>query len=526
MTKNQLNTFKMSFGFAILLTLLAYQNCAEFSGASNNEFTSYIPEESIPQCADLSSRNFNPKLDFTWSSSVHFPAYNQVMSAPVVGDINGDGYPEIAFVSYAGSDYQSDKKGVLRVLNGATRAELLSIGSNDLAPSGAVSPLLIDIDRDGTGEIVYPHYKNKEIIALNSNGSLRWRIAAEFAYNCYGGLAAADLNGDGKAEIIKNGEIIYETVNSNGAFVPSIRKYKNNGNGCSHFAMTLTSSDAAMSIIDSTGVFDLRNGSYTPRFQVNNLDCQFSCFVAAADVDSTKPGKEIIYTGFGSFRIYSASGQIITNKNLTNHLPEDVCTYSTGNVVGGGSATIGDFDGNPDTTEFAIATGRSLTIFDKAGNKLAGSSTQDCSSLSTGVTSFDFNGDGKPEILYGDEANFKVYQLSENSQNLEVLWQTPNTSGTIWEYPVVVDLDKDLSPEILVVSNNLYSSTGNNGLRIYTADPTSDRWMPTRNVWNQHNYFISNVDLYLRATSSSSVSDELAKNFRRNLPGRDIRCQE
>ncbi len=526
MQTNKKNTIKIALGFIVLTSLLTYQNCAEFTGSGDNEFTSFIPEDKVPECKVLSSSNFNPTLDYSWATPTSFPIYKQVIASPSVGDINADGYPEIAFVSFQGTNYQANKNGVLRVLDGKTKTELISIGSLDIAPSGGVTPLLIDIDGDGKGEIIYPYYNSNEVIALNNDGSLRWRANTSFSYNCYGGFSGADLNGDGTAEIIKNGEILYEVKNSDGTYNVMVRRYKETGNGCSHFAMNLTTSDASMSIIDSTGVYDLRNGQYSPRFSVINLQCGFSCFAGAADVDSTFPGKEIIYTGAGSFRIYSASGQLITNKNLTDHYPEDRCVYSDGDRVGGGSATIGDFDGDESTVEFAIATGRSLTIFDKSGNKIAGSRTNDCSSLATGVTSFDFNGDGKPEILYNDETNFKVYKVVENSADLEVLWETPNTTGTLWEYPVVADLDNDYSPEIIVVSNQVYSGTsGQNGLRIYTANKSTDQWMPTRGVWNQHNYFISNVDLNLRATSSTSVTDQLAKNFRRNLPGQDLRCK-
>ncbi len=539
MQKEQKNIFKMSLGFAILFTLLAYQNCAEFAGSGNSEFTSYVPEEKIPECVPLTNRNFNPQLAYSWNTPTSFSAFNQVMATPSVADLNGDNIPEIVFTSYQGSFYQNEihenprdrnsKKiklsGVLRVIDGNTRTEVLSIGSTDLAPSPAVTPLLIDIDGDGQTEIIYPHYKNNEVIALNSNGRLRWRVRTDFMYDCYSGFSAADLNSDGKAEIIKNGEIIYENLNSDGSYDIKVKKYKENGNGCSHFAMNLNSNEGAMPIIDSTGVYELKNGNYSLKFPVLNMTCGFSCFVAAAEVDSAYSGKEIIYTGEGLFRIYSATGQLITNNNFAEMYPNDRCTTNN-NRVGGGTATIGDFDGNPNTTEFAIATGKALTIYDKLGQQIAKTATNDCSSLSTGVTSFDFNGDGKPEILYSDEEYFRVYTLSDDRRTLETLWQTRNTTGTIWEYPIVVDLDNDFSPEIIVVSNQLYSgSSGQNGLRVFTADPNTDKWMPTRNIWNQHNYFISNVDLTLRATSRTSLDDELARNFRRNLPGKDIRCK-
>ncbi len=519
---------RLYLSLGILLPLLAFQNCAEFIGGDSYEFALAVPEEAIPECRDLTSSNFQPKLDFTWSSSSNFPTFDQVMSSPSVGDINGDGFPEIAFTTYAGGNYFSTHKGVLRVIDGKSRAEIISIGSDSISPSASVAPLLIDIDRDGKGEIIFPHYKNNEIVALNYNGTLRWKVATSYAYNCYGGLSAADFNKDGKAEIIKNGEVLFEQKNLDGSYTVNVVKYKNNGSGCSHFAMNLNSGEGSMSIIDSTGVYFISNGSFTFKFLVNNLTCELlGCSAAAADVDPNYPGKEIIYTGFGTFRIYSSEGRILVDKNLTDQNPEDQCIYQGNPIVGGGTATIGEFDGNKSTTEFAIATGRSLTIYDKAGNKIAGASTKDCSSLSTGVTSFDFNGDGKPEILYADEEKFRVYQYNTSARKLDVIWEVINTSGTLHEYPVVVDLNQDFSPEIIVVSNSLFvpAGTGNNGLRIFTAPSADQKWMPTRNIWNQHNYFISNVDNGLRAPSSTSINDEIARNFRRNLPGKDIRCK-
>jgi hypothetical protein len=526
-------------GAAVLITLLAYQNCAEFSGSGNTEFSSNIPIEKIPECVELTNRNFNPQAYYNWSNSSRFAAFDQVISSPAVGDLNGDGFSEIVFVSYAGNNYINKTpfnpsnptqpivryNGVLRVIDGLTKTEVLSIGSQDQAPSPAVTPLLIDIDGDGSVEIIYPHFKNNEVIALNNDGRLRWRVQTEFEYDCYSGFSAADINGDGKAEIIKNGEVLFETKNANGTYNVQIQKYKNNGNGCSQFAMNLDSISGNMSIVDSTGVYEYRNGSFTSKFPVQNLTCGFSCFVAAADVDSSFQGKEIIYTGEGLFRIYSSTGQIITNRNIADNNPEDRCE-SNFFRIGGGSATIGDFDGNPSTTEFAIATGKALTIYDKAGNQIVKRATNDCSSMSTGVTSFDFNGDGKPEILYNDEDYFRVLTMSNDNRSLETLWEIRNSTGTVWEYPIVADLNNDFSPEIIIVANQLYAGTsGQKGLRVFTADPNTDKWMPTRGIWNQHNYFISNVDLLMRATSRTSTSDELARNFRRNLPGKDIKCK-
>ena len=113
---------------------------------------------------------------------------------------------------------------------------------------------------------------------------------------------------------------------------------------------------------------------------------------------------------------------------------------------------------------------------------------------------------------------------------LEVLWEIPNSSGTLYEYPVVADLNGDGSPEILVVANT-YGGGKDKGLRIFSASKNKIEnsrdlhWMPTRNIWNQHNYFVSNVDDSLGATMSNIFNSEIDKNFRRNLHGTSAFCR-
>lgn len=529
---NVLNSKKglafLGINLALGLIFLSFQNCADFS--SGADFSSKRPiEEVIPHCKDITAQNFNPKLTHNFDSFSKYPDYKQVMSSPVVGDINGDGYPEIGFVTFKGSAYSAE--GVLRVIDGFSKKEILSIGSS-LAPFGSAAPLFIDIDGDGKGEIVYPSADMKSVIALNYNGKLRWQHTLMVGYNCRTGLSAADINNDGKADIIAQKEVIFEQKLQDGRYSTFAEAYKSSTAGCSHFATNLNASDSGLPIVSSQGVHEFKNGKFQDRFLVNNLLCGNYCTVAAADVNPQYPGKELIYTGHGAFRIYSSTGQIIADKNLTEHYPADQCTRTDGNgnpyqIVGGGVATVGNFDSNPNTMEIGIATGKSLTIFDWQGNKIAGSRTNDCSSLVTSVTSFDFNGDGIPEILYGDEDYFRVYTIIPGQADLKVIWEVVNTSGTLYEYPVVADLNRDWSPEIIMVSNNYagrHQENGTNGLRIFSASETEGMWMPTRDIWNQHNYFISNVTDHLTATSSTGYSDAISKNFRRNLPGQELEC--
>ena len=76
--------------------------------------------------------------------------------------------------------------------------------------------------------------------------------------------------------------------------------------------------------------------------------------------------------------------------------------------------------------------------------------TQDQSSAATGTSVFDFQGDGKAEVLYNDECFFRVY----DGTNGDVLVERPSSNRTGTEYPIVVDVDGDRSSEILIASNN------------------------------------------------------------------------
>ncbi|MEL6759744.1 MAG: hypothetical protein AAFP04_05015 [Myxococcota bacterium] len=90
--------------------------------------------------------------------------------------------------------------------------------------------------------------------------------------------------------------------------------------------------------------------------------------------------------------------------------------------------------------------------------------SQDISSAATGTSVFDFQGDGKAEVLYGDECFFRVY----NGENGNLIFERPNSHRTATEYPLVVDVDGDAQSEILVVSNSDQLARDRCGL--YTVD--------------------------------------------------------
>ena len=73
---------------------------------------------------------------------------------------------------------------------------------------------------------------------------------------------------------------------------------------------------------------------------------------------------------------------------------------------------------------------------------------------------------------------------------------TCNTTGTLWEYPLVADVDNDGQADI-VVASNAYGITcpddgsKQSGIRIFGS--ASGSWVRTRRIWNEHTYHITNI---------------------------------
>src|SRR5678815_1864953 len=75
--------------------------------------------------------------------------------------------------------------------------------------------------------------------------------------------------------------------------------------------------------------------------------------------------------------------------------------------------------------------------------------SQDASSKQTGSSIFDFDGDGRAEVVYADECFLRVYEGATG----RVLYSAYRTSGTWYENPTVADVDRDDNTEIVVNSN-------------------------------------------------------------------------
>ena len=220
-------------------------------------------------------------------------------------------------------------------------------------------------------------------------------------------------------------------------------------------------------------------------------------YSAISDVDNDGAA-DLVCVGFNLNKItmFSKSGAV-TWQSVVPKLPDAT-------QQGGGPPNIGNFLGD-DKFEIGLAGGDYYVVFDHQGKEVWKQRTTDRSSLRTGSTIFDFNGDGKMEVIYNDEQKLRIYAGETGT----VLWETDNPSGTLWEYPLVANVDDDISSELIV------SSPTRGGVRVF-EDP-KNLWMYSRRVWNQYSYFPELVDDLLKSTPI--FGQKVRHGFRVNSQG-------
>lgn len=425
-------------------------------------------------------------------------------STVAIGDVSGDGLPDIIYAARPGANGRS----LIVAVDGTGALLWTSHDINDAAygikvENGAVA--LANFDDDPMAEIALG------ATLLDHDGLVVWDqggdgeggfVGTNASYS--GGVSAiADLDGDGQPEIVSGRDawkVSWDVATPSATEVTSYWRYGASTNDGYPAVADFDQDGAPEVVLVSRGTVTVLDGQTGARF------CAVDPTGAMCATDPSLRTRQIAIPGGASNNI-------------------------------GGPPTVADFDadGRP---EIGVAGGHSYSVYDLArpGEDTTGitpaptagqlfvrwsNATQDLSSNATGSSVFDFQGDGSAEVIYQDECNVWVYSGTDGRPQLRL----PNTTGTIHEYPLVVDVDGDGNSEIIIVANDANAATNcpgqptRRGIFVY-GDP-NDRWVPTRKVWTQHSYHVTN------ATSGGNVPmTELANweqpglnDYRKNAQG-------
>ncbi len=496
---------------------------------------------------------FAPKEKFAWGGQLVSPYATDVMMAPIVVELDDDDcdgkvterdIPEIVFSTFQSGQYKvNGKLRAISIVGGAV-VEKWTVPNATNATIVNPTKQIAGGNFDGQpgNEVVACGVDGKVYAFKGTDGSVLWSSALMPCFM----PSIADLDGDGNVEVIVEGGILDGATGVlEHAFTPAL-------NG--PFVVSDIDSDGKLDVVTSSrgyradGQMFVDTGIATTGSFPDTSDWK-GAWSGVADFDGDgKP--EVVAVDNATHTVlvwrYDAAAPakftVVRQPVDMNALfGPNTCPAGTwGNTHGGGPPTIADFDrdGVPDV---GLAGGVGYVVFD--GKKLvtpavAGTDailwskvTTDCSSASTGSTVFDFDGDGKAEVVYSDEVRMRIYEGATGKELASIC----NTTATLIEFPVVADVDNDGQADIIVVSN-AYSNTCNDtpdggapvatkqaGIRVF--GPASGSWVRTRRVWNEHAYHITNVaeDGTIPQSEPPNWKQPGLNNFRQNKqPGSEF----
>ncbi|MCA9697457.1 MAG: hypothetical protein KC431_08025, partial [Myxococcales bacterium] len=316
----------------------------------------------------------------------------------------------------------SCRTGNLVLLDGRTGQEIWVNTEPEVGSTGwaGLSVALGDIDGDARTDIVAMTGEGK--VAMVDGFGVVQRVSdlpvgdigGSFGWG--GGIALADMDHDGFPEIAY-GRTLFTTTG--GAIT---RKW---------VGAAGTGSDLSYMVdVDNNGIMDLLAGNTAYDFDGNiiwqNAGLSAAGFTAVGDTD--KDGlPEVVFVKGDVWILDAATGAIEVG-------PVDIPLEDTR----GGPPTIADFDGDG-SPEIGIAGGSVYVVYNNDLSILWQHGTKDTSSAVTGSSVFDFEGDGKAEVVYSDECFLRVLDGSTG----ELRFAASNTTFTATEALIVADVDGD-----------------------------------------------------------------------------------
>lgn len=469
--------------------------------------------------------DFTPVQRYAWGGVANgFP--NDVTMTPVVinldddncdGKVNQNDIPEIVFSSFANGLYF--KRGTLRAISivDGDVVEKWSI-PNAVQPSGGLAAA--DLDGDGVPEIVGcmdpgpsgtsccdAVAQNTGAVAFRADGTTFWTQTDTTQVHCGSeSPVIADFDQDGNPEVLVGWTILDGKTGA-------VKKVVDPNNTTSSWGVKLT----GVSDLDGDGKLDITDGQRAYRADgtviwdlSTGTNTVTKGYHAIGDFDKDGKPEVVIISSAGPHTMQlvhydptSPGGARVIRKGIDINdgvSTKTVCKSAA--EYGGGSPTVADFDGDgvPDVgaagaVGYVVFSGAKMMDPNVPDNGLVlwSKATHDCTSGVTGSSAFDFNGDGKAEAVYSDEYHLSMFD-GVTGQNL--MPSTCNTTGTLWEFPVVADVDNDGQADIIVASN-AYSTTcpddssRQSGIRVFGS--ASGSWARTRPIWNEHTYHVTNV---------------------------------
>jgi hypothetical protein len=333
----------------------------------------------------------------TRPKALRFAVGGEPFSAAVV-DLNGDGFPDIVT---ANSNGASNDVSVLLANGDGTFRPQQRFAAGNFPSSVAVA----DLNGDGKPDIVTANSESNDISVLLGNGDGTFQTQQLFAAGDYPeSVSVADLNGDGKPDIV--------TANGDSNDVSVLL-----GNGDGTFQTQQRFGAGGFPV--SVAVADL-NGDGAPDIVTANL--------GSNDVSV------LLGNGDGTFTLLQ--------RFAAGDFPSSV---AVADLNGDGKLDIVTANTGSDDVSVLLGNGDGTFQNEHAFNV-------DFGSAPFFVTVADLNGDGIPDLAV---ANFSSSDVSVHLGNGDGTFQNPLFYATGWRavWVTIGDVDGDGKPDLITVNN-------------------------------------------------------------------------
>jgi hypothetical protein len=430
------------------------------------------------------------------TDTVRYDVYSTV--TPIAGDIDNDGIAEVLAYAHNGLTGGFEGPGakiyIINGVNGTIEDSIIMPVDAPQFNSSAIS--IADLDSDAFGEILSTGSDGR-IYCYEHDGTPKWTspIVPNFATP---NPSIADFDGDGNPEVyasntIFNGQtgalIAQGTPTSGGTGAPQF------SGGLSPYGMSVAANVlgdnfcadcAGLELVAGDKVYsvDIGAGTMTQRVSsANNADG----FTAVADYDG-----DGLLDGIISTDAAAATNCFVYVYNLrTGAVIATSPQYNSPTFWTIGQANCGDFDGDG-RLEVGIVVENTYVVLEDYLTGLAQKWTHtvvDQSGFTASVL-FDFQGDGQQEVIYQDEDSLYVFRGSDGASITSVLCR----GGTVANHPIVLDVNDDDITEIVCGCSELPGVEPRTHGYIAAFGPATQAWVNSRAVWNQHSYFVTNID--------------------------------
>ncbi len=421
-------------------------------------------------------------------------------ATPAVGDLDNDNFPEVVVIN------RLDER--LYILNGEDGTTAFTYDLGYQPENGIV---LANLDGGDCANIYVSRDNSTRITALDCEANLLWEANAS---DRVGIMGIADFNGDGNPELYYKTEIMDAATGA--IVVPGtadnwVQKYAHSAIAVDILDDSFCATCDGLELITGNQIWaiDIATGSRTLAKDLNDL------FAAEVPVNNRRYYTKYFNTTQNRTMIsvadYNQDGHVdvlmpgaygSSNSSQTTIFFWDVFNDAylvydggTNHSKGTGRLNVADIDGDGSMNTTYVSD-QILYALDENLDVLWTKGIDEGSSGFTGTTVFDFDGDGAAETIYRSESYLYIIDGTDGSTRTTIACK----SRTQEEYPLVADVDNDGSSELCVpcyTSNNTpfnpYSNTRFSQIRIYEAD-AGEIWQPSRRVWNQHGYFVVNVN--------------------------------